>query len=417
MSAFIYFLVLLLIVVVSMYIDNRVEYFENQKLNLRNLPVDQSIQIRKKILYDNNKNPFLQENEFLIWNDSLKFRDDISTSTNTYTPNYLEKLLKPFANREKYSDNDFTELKNTEKVDIEKFLAIVDNIMNIFLNAIYYNLFKDPNRPKEIMCPNINMCRVELINKKIVRVRKNRNGLYKWDILIELAIFNKAYSYGILCIVEDQTLTNLRIIGIRSSDNYVFEQNYQRDPQLMITQSAEAPYGGYRKYYKFNENDTVLVENNIENEVSSYLDRQFYKPSGDLNFKSILPDNSSCYGSYGKNKTECENNYDTYYRNKNRGVWDSYCKADSDCPFYMANKNYTNTFGGCTEGICEMPMGIKRLSPRYYDIDSIPLCYNCPDGKIDCCNKQKNPDYMFEGDLLVRKAHDSDLIANGLNIT
>ena len=83
----------------------------------------------------------------------------------------------------------------------------------------------------------------------------------------------------------------------------------------------------------------------------------------------------------------------------------------------MANKNYTNTFGGCTEGICEMPMGIKRLSPRYYDIDSIPLCYNCPDGKIDCCNTQKNPDYMFEGDLLVRKAHDSDLIANGLNIT
>lgn len=416
MSIFIYIFVLILVVIISIYLDKyREEHFND--LDVRNIPVDKSIQMRKKILFPDDKTPFLEENDFLIWNDSLEFRHDITTSKNTYEPRYLENLLKRFTNSLKYNDIEFIELKKGEKIDIEKFLEIVDNITNMLINAIYYDIFKNPKRPQNIMCPNINMCRVELIKKKIVRVRKNPKGILKWDILLELTVFNKAYSYGILCIVEDNTLVDLRIIGIRTADQYELKPDYDRDPQIMITQESTAPYGGYKNYYRYNENDEVLIKGNTNKMVSDYLSKQFYKPSGTINFKKELPEDYSCYGSHGKDQTECENNYDTYYKNKSRGVWDKYCKVDTDCPFYKANKNYTNTFGGCIEGKCEMPIGIERVSPRYYDIDSVPKCYNCSNNKTDCCKDQKNPDYMFQDDILVRRAHESELRDKGLGIT
>jgi hypothetical protein len=150
--------------------------------------------------------------------------------------------------------------------------------------------------------------------------------------------------------------------------------------------------------------------------VDEYLSRQLLTTSGQVNFEAERDKQYNCYGSHGRDKTECENNYDTYFIDKNRGVWDKHCVTDSDCPFFQANKNYRNTFGGCINGFCEMPLGIKRLSPRYYDITSVPLCYNCANNN-NCCNKQKNPDYMFEGDILVRKANESDLIDKGLQLT
>jgi hypothetical protein len=91
--------------------------------------------------------------------------------------------------------------------------------------------------------------------------------------------------------------------------------------------------------------------------------------------------------------------------------------VDSDCPFFKANKNYKNTLGGCVDGFCEMPIGIKSISPRFYDINSEPLCYNCPNKSLNCCKTQTNPDYIFYEDLIVRKAHENDLKNRGLNLT
>ena len=416
MSIFIYILVLFLVIFV-VYIDNKTAHFIDSAINVRNIPVDYSTQVRKKVLYDNEyNNPFLNENDFLIWNDSLEFRNDIVTSKNTYTPNYLESILKPFAQLQKYNDKDFFELKNGTNVDIDRFLLIVDNVMNMFSNAIYFDLFKNPDRPQNIMCPNINMCYVKLLNKKIVRVRKNADGLYKWDIVIELTLYNKAFSYGILCIVEDNTLINLRVIGIRSEDLRKLQFNYKRDPQIMITQDEIFPFVG-KNYYRFNENTDVLIEKNVKKKVNEYLSRQQFTPSGKINFKHDTNKQYSCHGSHGRDKTECENNYDTYFIKKNRGVWDKHCMVDNECPFFKANKNYSNVFGGCIDGFCEMPIGIKRLSPRFYDISSTPSCYNCNGNNNNCCDTQENPDYMFEGDILVRKANEYDLIERGLELT
>ena len=67
------------------------------------------------------------------------------------------------------------------------------------------------------------------------------------------------------------------------------------------------------------------------------------------------------------------------------GIWDKPCSKNEDCPFYQANKNYTNEFGGCETETkrCQMPLGITRIGYREYSKAEKPMCYNC---KVD------NPD-------------------------
>lgn len=85
-------------------------------------------------------------------------------------------------------------------------------------------------------------------------------------------------------------------------------------------------------------------------------------------------------------------------------TWDRICVSNSECPYYLANKNYLNKRGGCISGYCELPLGIKRKSYRKYELSdtSFPLCKGCIDkSPKDCCKSQdKNskyvtPNYVF----------------------
>ena len=117
------------------------------------------------------------------------------------------------------------------------------------------------------------------------------------------------------------------------------------------------------------------------------------------------------------------------------GIWDAPCQVNSDCPFYMANKNYPNEFGKCNKesGQCEMPLGIVPIGYTKYGRTE-PDCYNC--NSIDmgikdnkCCGKQyeaiksgnskvnyKSPDYVFKDDESYRRQFADDLLSVGLNI-
>ena len=59
------------------------------------------------------------------------------------------------------------------------------------------------------------------------------------------------------------------------------------------------------------------------------------------------------------------------------GVWDKPVISPNDCPFYLANKNYTNQKGGVRYGYCDMPAGTKPISYRFVDSSIKPICYNC----------------------------------------
>lgn len=130
-----------------------------------------------------------------------------------------------------------------------------------------------------------------------------------------------------------------------------------------------------------------------------------YEPS-----KSENPSDDSRYECYEqqqiKSKGLCESAYDSIGKPKDTKMyWDRRCEQNIDCPFYQANKNYKNYFGGCIDGFCQMPLGINRVSYRKYDTESKAICYNCKDiSNPFCCEEQKDsikypnlvsPDYAF----------------------
>lgn len=90
--------------------------------------------------------------------------------------------------------------------------------------------------------------------------------------------------------------------------------------------------------------------------------------------------------------------------------WDRKCMKNEECPFFLKNKNYLNHRGGCVNGYCELPIGLKRLSYRDYDKElrpnNYPRCNGCYDlneeDEMMCCENQKNnsegPDYIFENE-------------------
>lgn len=124
------------------------------------------------------------------------------------------------------------------------------------------------------------------------------------------------------------------------------------------------------------------------------------------------------------NKIFCESYHPDIQVN---GIWDKDCENDDDCPFFKANKNYPNNFGGCNKGKCELPLGMSLIGGTIPNKNSVPMCYNCPNQKFkslkedsDCCykqkknNKLKSPDYIFKNDEKLRKQHKSNLLTLGL---
>jgi hypothetical protein len=123
--------------------------------------------------------------------------------------------------------------------------------------------------------------------------------------------------------------------------------------------------------------------------------------------ETYLDSTYSCYGDTTTNmKALCESAYDMVGEPKTRNTtWDHPCVTDSDCPYFQANKNYPNNRGGCKDsGVCELPIGVRRISYRKYDDQNrfAPYCYGCDPYDTKCCENQENPDYAFENDTSER---------------
>jgi hypothetical protein len=101
----------------------------------------------------------------------------------------------------------------------------------------------------------------------------------------------------------------------------------------------------------------------------------------------------------------CESPFDEQGRRKSKQTyWDRPCEINEECPFYQANKTYKNYRGGCIDGRCEMPIGIKQVAYRLYDPSSNPMCHDCKDvSNPYCCDEQTNPNYAFQLDMFERR--------------
>lgn len=139
------------------------------------------------------------------------------------------------------------------------------------------------------------------------------------------------------------------------------------------------------------------------------------------------------YGCYGIPQNELIN--DKLQCINFGGVWDRPPQDNTECPYYLANKNYLNERGGAKNDYCEMPQGIQIMGYTQYKQkpeDFQPQCYNCKDNLIGqgtigiCCDEQrtnklkyptlKSPDYRFSGDFLDRQNNQVDLIALNLSV-
>lgn len=106
-----------------------------------------------------------------------------------------------------------------------------------------------------------------------------------------------------------------------------------------------------------------------------------------------------CYGNLDINiKSLCDSANDVIGRKKrNPTVWDQPCITNTDCPYFQSDKNR----GGCLQGgICELPIGVKRVSYRKVIDTGIyaPFCYNCKNPYDTECCRNSRADLAFEND-------------------
>jgi hypothetical protein len=148
--------------------------------------------------------------------------------------------------------------------------------------------------------------------------------------------------------------------------------------------------------------------------------------------------NKGKYGCYGNSKITSKFECDSLYTNEGNvknyySIWDKKCSINEECPYYKANKNYPNERGGCVNGSCEFPVGVKRLGFKKYSdkLLNSPMCYECQNTTdYNCCSrisdindtddidksksKEKN-DYVFENDFNERKKYDLNTIISLLD--
>lgn len=158
-----------------------------------------------------------------------------------------------------------------------------------------------------------------------------------------------------------------------------------------------------------NRGDFVVLKNqDKQHENAEYVVQYVANGKAVLRRKfldlSDNPDKYFCVTNKAlKRQEECTSprNRITHELKPQLDVWDAPCTMSEQCPFFQANKLYKNYRGGCVDGTCEMPLGVKRIGFRKYTGD--PLCHGCPLSNPKCCDTQQEPDYAFANDSFERE--------------
>lgn len=165
--------------------------------------------------------------------------------------------------------------------------------------------------------------------------------------------------------------------------------------------------GSLRDIRSISTNDPIAkVENNSSTlilEIQPFIIEKKTKRDEDKeDFKDI--NDQPGYACYGMpdilNKHLCNSPYDHIGNPKPYfSTWDKKCRNNTDCPFYRVNGDER---GGCMKntGICEMPVGVKKLGfTKYYDKGRYkPFKY-------------PNGDYVFPNDTQERIRNKRNIVA------
>ena len=160
-------------------------------------------------------------------------------------------------------------------------------------------------------------------------------------------------------------------------------------------------------------NTVISYDKNYKEKVEDYLETTKREVA-------ISKENDlyRCFFKDSLNEQECmsfeliKKEGSTEVTKKTPGLWaKNKCTIDEECPYFKANQNYPNSRGGCVDGKCEMPIGVRLLTPTIASPDDKPYCHNCKKTNcqglecLKCCDDQLNyfnmitPDYAFPNDI------------------
>ena len=228
------------------------------------------------------------------------------------------------------------------------------------------------------------------------------NGLNDFDIS-RLKIFYPVIEYNINTI------------------RYYFNKDDDEDKSYNIFLSEKKSLIPIMRYNIIQNIETFITRIELPKDYLEKVDRNYDNNSDEFMRNILYNGVYACYGNNNiTNKFEC----DSYYTKEGSAksyysIWDKKCTVNEECPYYKANTKYDNNRGGCINGYCEFPVGVKRIGFTKYNNKEYnqPFCYECKDtSDLNCCapieniNKSGayNNDYVFENDS-------QDRIQNNLN--
>jgi hypothetical protein len=279
-------------------------------------------------------------------------------------------------------------------------------------------------------------------NIKNIRLRKIK--------LEDLNSTNKQFDYLFTYVVigseymEKLKYSKYFIIGLKDMDISrikafypVIKANYESVRFYFNKDTEDTTYDLYLN------NDKMLlpimnydIVDNIENFITRLEMPKDYLEAIDESYEgsnSGNSGNSGNYGCYGNNKIVNKFECDSYYTKEGNpkdyySIWDKKCATNEECPYYKKNTRYENSRGGCINGNCEFPVGVKKIGYTKYNDEEYnrALCYNCQDTTdLSCCANIKdfqdkngvgiNNDYVFENDTDDRKNNNLNTIISLLD--
>ena len=374
----------------------------------------------------NNKLSPMPSNEGDIPSD--KIRQTILPKNETYNKykgNLIKFVIKPLIVKSQLLD---TFIEKDDIYDADEF-GFVNNLVTLKIQQRVHTLLLE--QPINKICTNLNHCLVKYIDANLVNMAVSPTGTRKFNFNYYFTISTHPFVYVLniiaLYVPNDTNLeiTKMDIIGMEPKDqhmpvdanNRVLEKFTDKINKQHISDDGE------RILEPFTNNNLLTsmeLENKILNnkeEIKEMVDKQ------KTDYNDRITRQYACYKGKGDTEMECLDTKDKEGREKPPGIWDYKCMKDSECPFYMANKNYPNTRGGCIDGMCEMPVNVRQTSPHKYSLDPTyrPYCHKCIGKDYRCCDLQSDkkifkldtPDYMFKKDFSERKQYSELLDSMG----
>lgn len=387
--------------------------------------INKNKRIPSRISY-NNEEKDLGDLLFEMVNFYHQYIFDVIEKDNFMKNPFLRKIYVKFINDKRYSYfiekkfpfNTFwyhkynylkaNKLKNNfvEKKFIEKYKVNYDTIKEFVLENVNNELhdkYKNTDINAHLDEPIFNKIleKETLDNKdqKYFRIKhirnekktefKKKNLFYRNDKLLKFRIDDKCnenYIF-IINIYDPESVNNmwlyvdsimdvkklkisindLKLIGIGTQENIFFDLKNNH----LVDSDKEGLHCSLSKTKECNYDIDTNLKNKFKSKYDIKLDRTY-----------------KCFGKDAKTKEECIN------KTPREGIWDTPCLTSEECPFYRKNLNYNNSFGGCINGYCEMPLNVENSSYRSGNKKK-PLCYNCKTIYKNYSNKDNDKNYYI----------------------